>query len=173
MNQVLFAMAAEWSGAGEVAGDVFPRPPPNCPTITIDVGILFGAPDVVNERLLVSWIAKPPAAPVGTVITTGDQPVAVGFNAAHVAVEPLTAVPQKYPHIGTVEPSAMVTLVGATLKLIVCWPKAATAAKGRIPSIRTAAFSLFLKLLVRMVFSYPPSVRLVDFKFTGIYQQHH
>src|ERR1035438_8216454 len=103
MNQVLFAMAAWWSGAGEVTGVVFPRPPPNCPTITIDVGILF-APDR-NERLLVRLIVR--ACPEGTVITTGDQPVAVGFNAAHVAAGPLP-VPQKYPHIGTVEPSATV-----------------------------------------------------------------
>ena len=84
MNQVLFAIAAEWSGAGEVAGDVFPRPPPNCPTITIDVGILF-AP-ARNERLLVRLIVR--GCPEGTVITTGDQVFGVvntdaGFNAAH------------------------------------------------------------------------------------------
>ena len=32
--------------------------------------------------------------PVGTVITTGDQPVAAGFDLAQVAVEPPTTVPQ-------------------------------------------------------------------------------
>jgi hypothetical protein len=32
-------------------------------------------------------IVRPPEVPVGTVITTGDQPVAAGFKAAQVAVE--------------------------------------------------------------------------------------
>src|ERR1019366_7873917 len=40
----------------------------------------------------------------------------------------------------------------AAVKLIPCWPKAATAAKGRIASIRNAALSLVLKLFFRMVF---------------------
>src|ERR1035438_9084653 len=106
MNQVLFAMAAWWSGAGEVTGDVFPRPPPICPTTTIDVGILF-APDR-NERLLVRLMVR--ACPEGTVITTGDQVFDVtdaGFNAAQVATGAVlvAGVPQKYPHIGTVQPS--------------------------------------------------------------------
>jgi hypothetical protein len=46
-----------------------PRPPPSWPTITRDVGILFGV--VPNERLLVRLIVRDD--PVGTVITTGDQ----------------------------------------------------------------------------------------------------
>jgi hypothetical protein len=37
---------------------------------------------------------KPPEAVVGTVITTGDQPAAAGFNLAQVAVDPVTGVPQ-------------------------------------------------------------------------------
>jgi hypothetical protein len=76
--------ALVWSGLGvEVA--VVPRPPPNWPTITSEVGKLF-AP---NKRLLVRLIVR--ACPVGTVITTGDHVAAVvdvasdaGFNAAQV-----------------------------------------------------------------------------------------
>jgi hypothetical protein len=72
-----------------------PRPPPNCPTITIDVGTLFGA--VVpfwNIRLLVRLIFR--SFPVGMVMTTGDHTPAPapGFNAAQVAVEPDTLAPQ-------------------------------------------------------------------------------
>jgi hypothetical protein len=59
--------------------------------MTIDVGTLF-AP---NVRLFVRLIPSPPAAVVGTVMTTGDQPAAVGFNLAQVASEPpVTAAPQ-------------------------------------------------------------------------------
>jgi hypothetical protein len=54
----------------------------------------------VNERLFVRLIVR--LCPVGTVITTGDQPAGVvnvaagafGFRAAQVAVEPATAAPQ-------------------------------------------------------------------------------
>jgi len=62
--------------------------------ITIEVGTVFAvvAPVGVNVRLLVRLIVS--ACPVGTVITTGDQPGvlvvppnASGFNAAQVAVE--------------------------------------------------------------------------------------
>ena len=63
--------------------------------------MLFGVvlPVGVKVRLFVRLIVRlVPAALNGTVITTGDQ-VAVatdaGFNAAHVAVEPVTATPQK------------------------------------------------------------------------------
>ena len=73
-----------------------PKPPPNWPTITSDVGTLF-AP---NERLFVRLIVR--ACPVGTVITTGDQVgvvlaagvnlpagvVTAGFNAEQLAAEP-------------------------------------------------------------------------------------
>src|ERR1700704_729312 len=85
MGQVT-GCALEWSGLTvEVA--VVPRPPPNWPTITNEVGKLF-AP---NERLLVRLIVR--VCPVGTVITTGDQPAggvagasgAFGFNARQVA----------------------------------------------------------------------------------------
>jgi hypothetical protein len=52
--------------------------------------------------LIVKLVAVPGAA-MGTVMTTGDQvdgtvdtvDTDAGFNAAHVAVEPVTAVPQK------------------------------------------------------------------------------
>jgi hypothetical protein len=50
--------------------------------------------EVGTRRLFVRLIVSPPLAAVGTVITTGDQPVAAGFNFAQVAVEPATAVPQ-------------------------------------------------------------------------------
>jgi hypothetical protein len=56
----------------------------------------------VNERLFVRLIVKvvAPAAATGTVITTGDHVGGTvdsegGFNAAQVAVVPVTAVPQK------------------------------------------------------------------------------
>src|ERR1022692_687322 len=39
--------------------------------------------------------------------------------------------------------------------------------------ISYAVFCLKKKILVRMVFSYPPSHRLVTHKLTAIYQQHH
>jgi hypothetical protein len=45
-----------------------------------------------NERLFVRLICR--VCPVGTVITTGDQPAAVGFSLAQVAVEPTTTAPQ-------------------------------------------------------------------------------
>jgi hypothetical protein len=51
--------------------------------------VLFGG---VKLRLFVRLIVSD--VPVGTVITTGDHPAAVGFDAAHVAVEPLTGAPQ-------------------------------------------------------------------------------
>jgi uncharacterized membrane protein len=71
--------------------------------MTMEVGIVFGAvaPVGVNERLFVRLIVKLVAVPVaamGTVITTGDHVPAVAavrFSAAHVAVEPVTAVPQE------------------------------------------------------------------------------
>jgi hypothetical protein len=57
----------------------------------IEVGMLFGAPLVGNVRLFVRLICR--LCPVGTVITTGDQPAAVGLALAHVAVE-VTGAPQ-------------------------------------------------------------------------------
>jgi hypothetical protein len=67
----------------------------------IDVGTLFAvvAPVGVNVRLFVRLIVSPPAAPVGTVISTGDHTVedvvAFGFRALHVAADPVTAAPQE------------------------------------------------------------------------------
>jgi hypothetical protein len=79
----------EWSGLSvDVADD--PRPPPNCPTITSEVGTVL---EFANDRLLVRLTVSPPPA-VGTVMTTGDHPAALGFSLAHVAVEPATAAPQ-------------------------------------------------------------------------------
>src|SRR5450631_66342 len=77
------------SGAGVVVRCfTSPRPPPSCPTITSEVGTEF-AP---KERLFVRLIVR--SCPVGTVITTGDQPAAAGIDLAQVAVEPPTGVPQ-------------------------------------------------------------------------------
>jgi hypothetical protein len=78
-----------------------PRPPPNCPTIVSDVGTVFVPAPAVKERLFVRLMVR--VFPAGTVITTGDHveatPAVVdtdnGFKAAHVAVAPVTAVPQK------------------------------------------------------------------------------
>ena len=112
MNQVTHPCALEWSGLGVVVRSAtLPRPPPTCPTMTMEVGTVFAvvAPVGVNERLFVRLIVKlvaVPAAAAGTVITTGDQvagtggvavgfPIDAGFNAAHAAVDPLTALPQK------------------------------------------------------------------------------
>jgi hypothetical protein len=71
--------------------------------MTMEVGIVFAAvaPLGVNERLFVRLIVKlvaVPGAAMGTVITTGDHVpavAAVGFSAAHVAVEPVTAAPHE------------------------------------------------------------------------------
>jgi hypothetical protein len=74
--------------------------------ITMEVGTLFcvavpaGVPAGVNKRLFVRLIVRAvaPALAAGTVITTGDHVPAVaaaGFRAAHVAVEPVTGVPQE------------------------------------------------------------------------------
>jgi len=83
-----------WIGLAVVVLEV-PRPPPICPTIIIEVGTVLVPVPAANERLFVRLIVRPPVAVVGTVITTGDQWVpAFGFNAAQVAVEPVTAVPQ-------------------------------------------------------------------------------
>ena len=57
-----------------------PRPPPIWPTITIEVGTVL---PLANDRLLVRLIVR--ACPDGTVMTTGDQPVATGLSFAQVA----------------------------------------------------------------------------------------
>jgi hypothetical protein len=92
MGQVVAACAPEWSGGAVVVRcETSPRPPPNWPTIVSDVGTEF-AP---NVRLFVKPMLRPPVvAALGMVITTGDQPVAAGFNWAQVAEDPPTGVPQ-------------------------------------------------------------------------------
>src|SRR5437588_1123511 len=71
--------ALVWSGlAVEVA--VVPRPPPNWPTITSEVGTAL---PFKNERLFVRLIVR--ACPVGTVITTGDHLAGVVAVAAGAA----------------------------------------------------------------------------------------
>src|SRR5437879_4819232 len=71
--------AMVWSGlAVEVA--VVPRPPPNWPTITSEVGTAL---PFKNERLFVRLIVR--ACPVGTVITTGDHLAGVVAVAAGAA----------------------------------------------------------------------------------------
>jgi hypothetical protein len=69
----------EWSGLGVALADV-PRPPPNCPTITNDVGTVFVPVPAANERLFVRLMVR--LWPVGTVITTGDQPLVAWLSGA-------------------------------------------------------------------------------------------
>src|SRR5216684_1623308 len=91
------------------------------------------APVGVNDRPFVRLIVN--ACPVGTVIITGDQPARVvavarsafGFNFAQVAVEPVAARPQLYPHIGTWDPSGSVAVAGAAVRLTTCCAKDALA----------------------------------------------
>jgi hypothetical protein len=45
----------------------------------------------------------------------------------------------------------MVVVVGAAVRLTVCWPNATAAAKGRIIATRNAAFRIALKWFVRIV----------------------
>src|SRR5215469_12130358 len=84
INHDTHPCALAWLGLAVVVREA-PRPPPTWPTITIDVGMLFGDPLVVNERLLVRLISRPPAAPTGTVINTGDQ---AGLAAATAPLPP-------------------------------------------------------------------------------------
>jgi hypothetical protein len=61
----------------------------------IEVGTVFAVVPLggANDRLLVRLIVR--LCPVGTVMTTGDQPpAAFGFSAAHVALEAVTGAPQ-------------------------------------------------------------------------------
>jgi hypothetical protein len=59
-----------------------------------DVGMVLAVelPGGKNERLFVRLMVR--LCPGGTVITTGDQPTAVGFDLAQAAVDPAIAVPQ-------------------------------------------------------------------------------
>jgi hypothetical protein len=50
-----------------------------------------------------------------------------------------------------VVPSGIVVVVGAAVRLTVCWPKATTAAKGSMQTTRNAAFKIALKLFIRIV----------------------
>src|SRR5205814_6999934 len=52
-------------------------------------------------------------------------------------------------HIGTAEPSGRVAVAGPAVRLTV-WPKAATAANGRIQTTRSAAFKIAFILFVRI-----------------------
>src|SRR5256885_6032295 len=53
--------------------------------------------------------------------------------------------------MGTTEPSGRVTVVGPAVRLTVCWPRATTAANGRIETTRSAAFKIAFQLFVRIV----------------------
>jgi len=101
-HETLLEERAEWSGLVVHVEPVvevplqldvtLPRPPPTWPTIMIEVGTEF---PFAKVRLFVRLIVSPPAAPMGTVITTGDQPApAFGFRELQVAVEFVTAAPQ-------------------------------------------------------------------------------
>jgi hypothetical protein len=121
---------------------VVPRPPPTCPTIIKDVGILFGVvlPVGVNERLLARLMVR--FEPVGTVIITGDQPVAEGFALAHVAppADPL----QVYPHMGTVVPSGRVVDDGPAVRFT-DWAAARPVPTRRTAAPRSAVFMIALR----------------------------
>ena len=61
INQLTHPCALLWSGLAVVVREAkVPRPPPTCPTITIDVGTVFAVvvPVGVNERLLVRLIVR-------------------------------------------------------------------------------------------------------------------
>ena len=80
-----------------------PKPPPNWPTISNDVGTVLGGGGVPpagvggwNERLLVRLIVR--SCPDGTVITIGDQPP-LGFSAAQVGEPDGNAVPVTAPQV--------------------------------------------------------------------------
>src|SRR5215469_1025371 len=72
----------------------------------------------------------------------------------------------------------MTVVVGPAVRLIVCWPKAAAAAKGRIASTRAALFKIAL-IFVCIVFSLLSTVAssalhaFVNHKFPRIHQHHH
>jgi hypothetical protein len=130
--------------------------------MTSEVGTVFVPVPAVKVRLFVRLIVRlvAPVVATGTVITTGDHPAGVvsvatgacGFKAAHVAVEPATAVPQLYPHIGTTAPSGVTVVVGPAVKLTVCWPKVTTAPKRSRLTTCVAAFRIALILWIRIAF---------------------
>ena len=95
-----------------------PNPPPTWPTIVSDVGIVVLPDVVVNDSPFVRLILR--SWPVGTVIITGDHPLAPGFSLAHVALELGIGSPQLYPYMGTVLLSGMVMLVGPAVKFTAC-----------------------------------------------------
>src|SRR3954447_20540252 len=113
-----------------------PRPPPNWPTITIEVGIFPPA----NDKLLVRLICR--SWPEGTVMITGDH--APLPSAPQLANELGTAVPQLYPHMGTLLPSGMTRLDGPAPRLTCCWARARLAPRRRTIDMPTALFRLDL-----------------------------
>ena len=60
INHVTHPCALVWLGLGVVVREE-PRPPPTCPTTTMDVGMAFAVllPVGVNERLLVRLMVRP------------------------------------------------------------------------------------------------------------------
>src|SRR5215469_18035957 len=105
-----------------------------------DVGMFV----VANVRLLVRLICR--SDPVGTVITTGDHPVAFGFAPAQLAAEPVTTVPQLYPHIGTDEPSGNVMVEDAAVRLICCCATEALIQRSSIIAARIAVLTGLIEL---------------------------
>jgi hypothetical protein len=117
-----------------------------------DVGIEFLVESGrVKERLFVRLIRR--SCPVGTVITTGDQPAADGFSFAQLAVEPGTAVPQEYPHIGTDEPSDRVAEVGPAIRFTCCCATAQLASRRRIHTASDIFLAIMLQWVNRMSIS--------------------
>jgi hypothetical protein len=99
-----------------------PRPPPNCPTITSEVS------GTDAGKLFVRLIVRPPLAPVGTVITTGDQLVATAKKLTNEDWKVQTRVvpsgvvdPEVVPHVG-----AAVPLVPAVVTFCTFWLESTT-----------------------------------------------
>jgi hypothetical protein len=148
-----------------------PKPPPNWPTIVSDVGMEFLVESGrVKDRLFVKLMRR--SCPVGTVITTGDQPADDGFSFEQLAVEPAIVVPQEYPHIGTDEPSGIVIEVGPAVRFTCCCATAQLASRRRIHTASNTVLTTILELITRMSVSSVSSnnlVGLVDQELPGIH----
>src|SRR5215469_14778345 len=79
--------------------------------------------------------------------------------------------------MGTVVPSGSVVVVGATVRLTCCWPKAAAAPKRKRAATTNVAFSVAFKVWIRIEFLVVIGIfelqGLINYKFTGIHQHHH
>src|SRR5215469_14438799 len=130
-----------------------------------DVGTLL-AP---NVKLFARLICR--SDPVGTVITTGDQAVALELALAHVAVDAATIAPQVYPHMGTDDPSGRLIVDAPAAKLTCCCATVVPSQRSRIVAATPPA--LYFVLALSCIVPLLTLIRLVDHEFTRIYEQHH